>query len=49
MKKTFRAHDGRKVQMSEEQIAEQELLNMVTVIMPILALFLFSLAAGVIV
>ena len=48
--KTFRAVDGRrvKVQMSEDETADRMLLNMATVVMPILTILVFAVAAGVI-
>lgn len=47
--KTFRAVDGRRVnvRMTEDEIADRTLLNMAMVVMPILTILLFALAAGV--
>ena len=46
--KTFKAVDGRlvKARMTEDQIADWMLLNMATVVMPILTVLVFALAAG---
>ena len=48
--KTFRAADGRRVtaRMTEDQIAERELLKLMTIVMPVLTILVFALAAGVI-
>jgi len=48
--RTFKAADGRKVRvrMTEETVMEQELLNMASIIFPILTILIFALAAGVI-
>lgn len=50
MKKTFRAHDGRKVPLfvSDEQRAETEILNMTAIIMPILMIVVFAAVSGLI-
>lgn len=46
--KTFKAVDGRlvKARMTDDQIADRMLLNMATVVMPILTVLVFALAAG---
>lgn len=48
--KTFRAVDGRrvKVRMTEDQIADRTLLHMAEVLMPIIMILSFAVAAGVI-
>ena len=50
VKKTFRAIDGRLVQasMSDEQIADMEMLKILNIFMPLGAVLLFALAAGLI-
>ena len=50
MTRTFKAADGRKVRvsMTEDQIAEQELLKLASIVMPVLTILVFALAAGVI-
>lgn len=50
MKRTFRAIDGRLVQasMSDEQIADMEMLKILNIFMPLGAVLLFALAAGLI-
>ena len=47
-RRTFRAADGRKVrvQMTDEQIAERDMLTMLTAVMPVLVIALFAIAAG---
>ena len=44
--KTFRALDGRKVRMSEEQAAEQEMVKLAALITPVFMILMFALAAG---
>jgi hypothetical protein len=48
--KTFRAADGRLVRarMSEEQIADMEMVKILTILMPLAAVLVFALAAGLI-
>ena len=48
--KTFRTVDGRRVKarMTDDERADRTLLNMATVVMPILTILVFALAAGVI-
>ena len=48
MTKTFRAADGRKVKMSDQQIAEQEMVKLAALVMPVLTILAFALAAGLI-
>ena len=47
--RTFRAADGRRVvsRMSDEQVAEREMVTMAAFIMPVVAILAFALAAGV--
>lgn len=47
--KTFKAVDGRlvKARMTEDQIADRKLLNMAVVVMPVLTILAFAMAAGV--
>ena len=50
MRKTFRAVDGRRcaIRMTEEQTAENELLKLASIVTPVLAVFLFAIASGLI-
>ena len=48
--KTFRAVDGRRVKarMTEDQIADRILLHMAEVLMPVIMILSFAVAAGII-
>ena len=46
--RTFRAVDGRKVRMNEKEQAEQEMVKLAALVMPVLTILAFALAAGVI-